>query len=136
MFICLLLYLRFWNHTLICFCSMLERIGQSLMSCCLLEELGLGHSAYTLSKASTCSGVYLTYLPQSMSLFNTESLCIQSAITTNPKRSSIQKDTFFESSSSLPSSPREPPHSFIDVAPSTPLKIQTLNRVSRVKEEK
>lgn len=76
-------YLRFWNHTLICLGSILERMGHSLMSCCLLKELGLGHSEYTLSKASTCSGVYLTYLLVSICcllLFVNESLCITSAM--------------------------------------------------------
>jgi hypothetical protein len=38
-------YLRFWNQTLICLGSMLERIGHSRINCCLLIELGLGHSA-------------------------------------------------------------------------------------------
>jgi len=75
-----LMYLRFWNQTLICLGSMLERIGHSLISCCLLKELGLGHSVYTLSNASTCSGVYLTYLLESMCL---SLLCIESAIKIN-----------------------------------------------------
>lgn len=59
--------LRFWNQTLICLGSMLHRMGHSLISCCLLNELGLGHSLYTLSSASTCSGVYLTYFPPASS---------------------------------------------------------------------
>lgn len=78
------IHLRFWNQTLICLGSILERIGHSLMSCCLLKELGLGHSEYTLSKASTCSGVYLTYLLESIiCLFANSLLCIVSAITHN-----------------------------------------------------
>ena len=59
-------HLRFWNQTLICLGSMFERMGHSRSSCCLRAELGLGHSAYTRSSASTCSGVYRTYLPVSM----------------------------------------------------------------------
>jgi hypothetical protein len=58
-------YLRFWNQTLICLGSMLRRMGQSLTSCCRRSEEGLGHSLYTRSSASTCSGVYRTYLPVS-----------------------------------------------------------------------
>uniref|UniRef100_A0A0E0EZ05 Uncharacterized protein n=1 Tax=Oryza meridionalis TaxID=40149 RepID=A0A0E0EZ05_9ORYZ len=54
------------NHTLICLGSMLARMGQSRSSCWRREELGLGHSAYTRSSASTCSGVYRTYLPESI----------------------------------------------------------------------
>jgi len=68
-----------------------------------------------------------------MRLFNTESLCIQSAIRiTKPKRLAIQKDTTLSPLLLCPL-PQESPS---DGAPSTPLKIQTLNRVSRVKEEK
>lgn len=81
------IHLRFWNQTLICLGSILERIGHSLMSCCLLKELGLGHSEYTLSKASTCSGVYLTYLLESIiCLLANSLLCIVSAITHNTKQ--------------------------------------------------
>lgn len=58
------------------------------MSCCLLMELGFGHSLYTLSKASTCSGVYLTYLLESICCL--DSLCIESAI---PPRKTPKKTT-------------------------------------------
>lgn len=61
-------YLRFWNQTLICLASMFERIGHSRISCCRRRELGFGHSAYTLSSASTCSAVYRTYFPASRCL--------------------------------------------------------------------
>jgi hypothetical protein len=57
--------LRFWNQTLICLGSMFLRMEHSLMSCCRRSEVGLGHSPYTRSSASTCSGVYRTYLPVS-----------------------------------------------------------------------
>lgn len=63
-------YLLFWNQTLICLGSMLERIGHSRISCCLRNELGFGHSWYSLSRASTCSGVYLTYLPLSIPILS------------------------------------------------------------------
>jgi len=59
-------YLRFWNQTLICLGSMCARMGQSLMSCWRRMELGLGHSWYTCSRASTCSFVYRTYFPHMM----------------------------------------------------------------------
>lgn len=59
-------YLRFWNQTLICLGSMLERMGHSLISCWRRMELGLGQSWQSLSSASTCSGVYRTYLPLSI----------------------------------------------------------------------
>jgi hypothetical protein len=60
-------------------------MGHSLMSCCLRKELGFGHSVYTLSNASTCSGVYLTYLLVSICLF-AETLYTESAIhKTTPK---------------------------------------------------
>lgn len=69
-------YLLFWNQTLICLGSMLARTGHSRISCCLLNELGLGHSTYTFSKASICSAVYLTYLPdESRCLSMLLSLC-------------------------------------------------------------
>uniref|UniRef100_A0A0A9G3B7 Uncharacterized protein n=1 Tax=Arundo donax TaxID=35708 RepID=A0A0A9G3B7_ARUDO len=64
-FRCLSRHLRFWNQTLICLGSMFARMGHSRSSCCRRAELGLGHSAYTRSSASTCSGVYRTYLPVS-----------------------------------------------------------------------
>lgn len=37
-------HLLFWNQTLICLGSMLDRIGHSRMSCWRRRELGFGHS--------------------------------------------------------------------------------------------
>ena len=51
-------HLLFWNQTLICLGSMLARMGHSRSSCWRQEKLGLGHSVYTRSSASTCSGMY------------------------------------------------------------------------------
>lgn len=62
------------------------------MSWCLLEELGFGHSAYNLSKASTCSGVYLTYLPESMSLLDDESPSTERGIITSNNNANQEND--------------------------------------------
>eukprot|EP00268_Persea_americana_P053614 TRINITY_DN6084_c1_g1_i1.p1 TRINITY_DN6084_c1_g1~~TRINITY_DN6084_c1_g1_i1.p1 ORF type:complete len:100 (-),score=3.15 TRINITY_DN6084_c1_g1_i1:212-511(-) len=74
--------LLFWNQTFIFLDSIFDKIGHSLISRCHRIELGFGHSIKTLSNASTCSGVYLTYLLESNCL--EESLCIDSTIATNP----------------------------------------------------
>lgn len=42
---------------------MLDKMGHSRISCWRRMELGFGQSWYSLSRASTCSGVYRTYLP-------------------------------------------------------------------------
>uniref|UniRef100_A0A0A9G578 Uncharacterized protein n=1 Tax=Arundo donax TaxID=35708 RepID=A0A0A9G578_ARUDO len=64
-FLCLSRHFRFRNQTLICMGSILARMGHLRSSRCLHAELALGHSAYTCFSASTCSGMYRTYLPVS-----------------------------------------------------------------------
>ena len=80
---------------------MLDKMGLSLMSWWRRMELGLGHSWYTRSSASTCSFVYRTYFPEASIAWS-----FQDSAAHTPKIHSPQLPTLTKTPPTLPS-----PHS-------------------------